>query len=600
MAVARLDRAMRAATPPRRGLGSLWLPVAVSAACYTGFVARTAFEVDGETYFSLFDDAMISMTYARNLAEGAGLVWLPSGPAVEGYTNFAWTAWMALLHLVPVAASKVSLLVMVSGVALLLAAVGVVFFIARRVFPDLPAAAPVAAWLTGLYYPLAYWTLRGMEVGLLALLVSVAVLLALRLREGFSWRDLVGLAGVAALAVLTRTDALLPIGVVAAFAWWTARPDRRLPVAAVLAGTVAVTLAAHTGFRLAVYGAALPNTAALKLGGIALSTRIERGVAALGYVGLVHLWAALAAAVAGLAVRRRTLDRPAVALLAAVFAGQCAYSVVVGGDAWEWMRYANRYVATGAPALLVLAAGGVAALAGAPLARLRRTALALAGVAIVVVAGTALDGLVPATLLQLSEPAATGVMIALPVVAALCLLALPALARAGGRTVALLLLGAVVLVAVNGAPVAQWLATGGAHVADDARMTRYALLLRETTDPDAEIAVVWAGALPYWSRRASLDLLGKTDPVVAAGPARDRPFHPGHMKTDYAYSVGTRRPDLVAQVFSPSRADLRAIRSYGYTPVAERTFVRKGTTAVDVAALRAALAGSPHRPSRAP
>ena len=53
----------------------------VSAAVSAAFIARSAFEVDGRIYFSLFDDAMISMRYGRNLAEGHGLVWNP-GPAV--------------------------------------------------------------------------------------------------------------------------------------------------------------------------------------------------------------------------------------------------------------------------------------------------------------------------------------------------------------------------------------------------------------------------------------------------------------------------------------------------------------------------------------
>jgi len=42
----------------------------------------------------LGDDAFISFRYARNLAEGHGLVW-NVGEAVEGYTNFLWVLLMA-------------------------------------------------------------------------------------------------------------------------------------------------------------------------------------------------------------------------------------------------------------------------------------------------------------------------------------------------------------------------------------------------------------------------------------------------------------------------------------------------------------------------
>ncbi len=46
----------------------------------------------------LVDDAMISMGFARSLAEGWGLVWYCGHPRVQGYTNLGWTLYMALWH----------------------------------------------------------------------------------------------------------------------------------------------------------------------------------------------------------------------------------------------------------------------------------------------------------------------------------------------------------------------------------------------------------------------------------------------------------------------------------------------------------------------
>ena len=43
-------------------------------------------------------------------------------------------------------------------------------------------------------------------------------------------------------------------------------------------------------------------------------------------------------------------------LLAAIFAALCAYSVYVGGDVWDSLQYANRYVTPAMPGLLVLSA----------------------------------------------------------------------------------------------------------------------------------------------------------------------------------------------------------------------------------------------------
>ena len=43
------------------------------------------------------DDAYISYRYARNLADGVGLVWNP-GEHVEGYSNFLWVVILAGLN----------------------------------------------------------------------------------------------------------------------------------------------------------------------------------------------------------------------------------------------------------------------------------------------------------------------------------------------------------------------------------------------------------------------------------------------------------------------------------------------------------------------
>src|SRR3954454_21033131 len=97
------------------------------------FIARSGCSYQCRTYFSLFDDSMISMTYARNLAEGHGLVWNAAGEHVEGYTNLLWTLWMALIHVTGMPDRLTSLAVMVTGIGLLVANLFVIGAIARRV-----------------------------------------------------------------------------------------------------------------------------------------------------------------------------------------------------------------------------------------------------------------------------------------------------------------------------------------------------------------------------------------------------------------------------------------------------------------------------------
>jgi len=68
--------------------------------------------------FLLFDDAMISMTYARNLAEGHGLAW-GDGQRVEGYSNLLWTLLMSGAHLLPLRDATTALVVMIGGALIL-------------------------------------------------------------------------------------------------------------------------------------------------------------------------------------------------------------------------------------------------------------------------------------------------------------------------------------------------------------------------------------------------------------------------------------------------------------------------------------------------
>ena len=74
---------MKALKSPKVAFTALCVVYCLYAAL---FILRTSFVIGGERYFSLFDDEMISMRYARNLAHGYGLIWNPGGERVEGCT----------------------------------------------------------------------------------------------------------------------------------------------------------------------------------------------------------------------------------------------------------------------------------------------------------------------------------------------------------------------------------------------------------------------------------------------------------------------------------------------------------------------------------
>ena len=115
---------------------------------------------------------MISMRYAKNLANGYGLVWNPGGERVEGYTNPLWVLYMSIFHLFPVAQSKISLFIQISGAVLLVITLCFVKKIAHLISNGSNAVSLGAVFLTAFYLPINNWGLQGMEVGLLTLIMS--------------------------------------------------------------------------------------------------------------------------------------------------------------------------------------------------------------------------------------------------------------------------------------------------------------------------------------------------------------------------------------------------------------------------------------------
>ena len=182
----RLDARPSLGVPRRRwGLDQrspIWdvIPVAVSVAVSALIIIRSATTLAGQRTYLLFDDAAISLTYARNLANGHGLVWNVGHVPVEGYSNFLWTLWMAAIETTRPSESLAGLWVMLTGVLLLAANTYVIARIARRLAPASTAAPLLAGLATALYFGLITWTLSGMETGLVAVLSSSAVLCALR------------------------------------------------------------------------------------------------------------------------------------------------------------------------------------------------------------------------------------------------------------------------------------------------------------------------------------------------------------------------------------------------------------------------------------
>lgn len=493
-------------------------------AIYCGhFIRHSSFVEGGVRTYALFDDAMISMRYASNLAAGHGLVYNP-GERVEGITNLLWTLYMAGVHTLGVSPAKIGLVIQLTSALILLLNL---FFVYRLAlfWKSSRTIATLAVLLTASFFSLNFWSLFGMEVGLVTLLLTASFYAFVRGhaegRDPWLPHLLMG------LAILVRLDAaVLYVALVAGLALVDARLRWRRVGTLLL--TLVVAIGSQTLFRYLYYGDLLPNTYYLKMSNVPVFVRIKRGaIVLLGYLWKTGFAVWLAAVFTALATWRR---RPEIVVpLAAVVGAELAYAVYVGGDAWDFWGMANRFLSSIMPLVLLLLAVGIVIAAD------RLAALAVA-----------------APWRRLAR---------WPLVAA-------------GAVVVFLSFNLVIYEGPSRYAFAQYLRMGRCdRVYYNQLQVKTAVAVEAVTTEDATVLVTRAGTLPYFLKRYVMDGMGKCDSVIARGPSHPEiGFWPGHTKWDYDYSLGEGKPDLVAEVWHIGWAQAEKWLQRDYRPVRVRGF----------------------------
>ncbi len=312
----------------------------------------------------LCDDAFISFRYARNFAEGHGLVY-NVGEWVEGYTNFLWTL---LLGLVGKAGGDIPLAALLGNLACFVLALLAVGATVRRTAPG-PVLVPFAVLALAATRPFHTFASSGLETMPAALLVA-AGLWASTLRNGAL------LSGFALTgAVLMRPDQVLLyacMGLAIVGEDLLFRVDRPLlrrldwKRIAQYAAPFLLLYVPYFFWRWSAYGDLFPNTYYAKSGGLAYYEQ--------GWVYLTHfaattgawLWAPLFFAVLWGPRRNRDETRlrifallavpllthyvakvggdfmehrffvPLLTIVAAVFESSLRWRLTEGARAWRW------------------------------------------------------------------------------------------------------------------------------------------------------------------------------------------------------------------------------------------------------------------------
>jgi hypothetical protein len=274
-------------------------------------------------------------------------------------------------------------------------------------------------------------------------------------------------------------------------------------------------MAGQTLLRWLYYGDLLPNTYYLKMSGISPLIRIKRGI----YVFVKFVWnfnIILFVIPFILFLFRRN---NAVWYMFLVFTVQAAYSIYVGGDAWEHRGGSNRFLSIAMPVYMILFVLGVEKLRMALMDRIR------------------LEN--PRAVYKWVMPASEAGLVLFVI---LSLLNFNALLDTLSWQYAFLQKPTV-------------------YVIGEEKALRMGLFVKDITTEDARILVFTAGGIPYYSGRYAYDMLGKSDPVIARQEMHYNPtepiieLRPGHSKWDYNHSIGALKPDVIPEIWPGSQEE---------------------------------------------
>jgi arabinofuranosyltransferase len=487
------------------------------------FIFNTSFiAIDGKRYFSLIDDAMISMRYAWNFSHGSGLVW-NTGERVEGYSNLLMTLIMSLATW-GLDKRNAVLAIQILGIPTVLLSGFLAKAIALEVFKK-NANSKILAFgvffCTIIYYPLSYWSLMGNETGLVIVLTLSGVYLTIKWTQTQVLRDLVFSAILFGLAFLTRNDAMIFAMVNFAYLTWVVITEnkkngvRNLAIAFLI---LTLFIVAQLAFRQLYYGELVPNTYTLKIGKIPLPVRLNDGLLYI-YHFARETWMFLVLTLLGaFLIRGRFKWLPIGFLIIAII-----YEVWTGGDTFLYWRF----ILPSIPLIIILSTGTLDSVVNQIIERMKKKFSNLTK-----------QGVHPP---YVSAIVSSIILILLVV-----------------KTVSPYWKNMTLLQKIDDQP-------------NNMHNTNVAIAINAVTKPDAKIAVFWAGAIPYYADRFAIDFLGKSDKHIAELypniPSKVIWFQqttlPGHNKYDLRYSMETLKPTYIQRYYWGSQ-NLRAyaIRNY--------------------------------------
>lgn len=322
-------------------------------------IYSSSFMFDGNRYFYLVDDAMIGMRYARNLVDFGQIQYNPfSLDTPQGYTAPLWILIMSFFHLLKISDQYTSLLVSLLGSFLHISFIYLIYFSGKEFFKS-GEINKLNTLFAGLFFPVFYWSNRGMELSLQIFILYSLIFLIIRIQSKLIFRDLIKIFFLVLISIFTRFDSLIIVLISLAFLTinyiQNNNENKKWVKVIFIVCIPIISVLALLLIQKWLHGDYLPNTYHLKVGGFNVFERASHGLKALVmYAKVPLILTATSFLYVGLFCRNRINIKRNHIFLISIFLGQLAYSIYAGGDyADSHLPSMSRFFAIGYPAIFL-------------------------------------------------------------------------------------------------------------------------------------------------------------------------------------------------------------------------------------------------------
>lgn len=517
------------------------------------FIFKTGVTSSLSKQFTLSDDVMISMTYAKTLAESGTFVWYESSPRVQGYTNFLWTIFLTLIHLFNLSGSLNALFVSLSNLILLILCAITVIEILHKINPDKKNQNLFFGSLILIQYPLIFWSYRGFEIPLFLLCLMLLLNNFLKIESETNISNIkkyiIRNTIFSIIGFLTRLDFLIPLAVMNILFLFRNFKNKDIFKIFFISNVFSfLTFVSLLLFQKNYYGSFLPNTYYLKVGGFSLLEKIPRGIFSTGKILPLIFLIYFMIIFCSKKIRSKYEYR----LISYTFISLVFYNIYVGGDAWEVYGFANRFLSISIPFIFFL----VVFADEFNLGKLKKFQVFFLSLSFYLIIFT-LNSTVNPLNFNFME-------IRTPHLLYWLLLTILLFLSYLNKNVNYVF-GILITIVLSLEPMTYFI-NNNAHILKTEYLnTEIGKELQLITTENAKVGVFWAGSIAYYSEREMIDFLGKSDNFVGRiNPKRNlnnknynfNDFHPGHNKWDFQYSIGELKPDIILREWPDENFDL--------------------------------------------